>query len=44
MPTLDCAACAAKLEQRINRVPGVVSATLSYATKQLRLTAENPDA
>ncbi len=44
MPSLDCAACAAKLERLINEYPGVLSATVSYATKQLKLTAENPDA
>ena len=43
MPSLDCAACAAKLERLINEYPGVLSATVSYATKQLKLTAENPD-
>ena len=43
MPSLDCAACASKLERLINAQPGVLSATVSYATKQLKLTAENPD-
>ena len=41
---LDCAHCAAKVEERINEVPGVEKAVLTYATKQLRITAENPDA
>ena len=41
---LDCAHCAAKVEERINQVPGVEKALLTYATKQLRITAENPDA
>ncbi len=41
---LDCAHCAAKVEERINQVPGVEKAVLTYATKQLRITAENPDA
>lgn len=43
MPSLDCPACALKLEKLINAQPGVLSATVSYATKQLKLTAENPD-
>lgn len=43
MPSLDCPACALKLEKLINEQPGVLSATISYATKQLKLTAENPD-
>lgn len=41
---LDCAHCAAKVEDRINQVPGVEKAVLTFATKQLRITAENPDA
>ncbi len=41
---LDCAHCAAKVEERINEVPGVENAVLTYATKQLRITAEDPDA
>ena len=41
---LDCAHCAAKVEERINEVPGVENAVLTYATRQLRITAENPDA
>ncbi|MDY6083829.1 MAG: heavy metal translocating P-type ATPase [Dialister sp.] len=44
IPTLDCAACALKLEKLINNQPGVLSASISYATKTMRLTAENPDA
>ena len=41
---LDCAHCAAKVEERINEVPGVENAVLTYATRQLRITAVNPDA
>ena len=41
---LDCAHCAAKVEERINEVPGVENAVLTFATKQLRITAKNPDA
>lgn len=43
IPTLDCAACALKLEKLINHQPGVLSASISYATKTMRLTAEDPD-
>lgn len=43
IPTLDCAACSLKLEKLINNQPGVLSASISYATKTMRLTAENPD-
>ncbi|WP_370797207.1 cation transporter [Dialister hominis] len=43
MPTLDCAACALKLEKLINKQPDVISASISYATKTLKLTAEDPD-
>ena len=41
---LDCANCAAKIERKINELPEVAEATLTFATKQLRVTAKNPDA
>ncbi len=41
---LDCANCAAKIEAKINSLPEVQEATITFATKQLRVTAENPDA
>ncbi|MEY8390403.1 cadmium-translocating P-type ATPase [Lachnospiraceae bacterium] len=34
---LGCANCAAKMENRINQIPGVNAATLTFATKQLRV-------
>ena len=40
---LDCANCAAKIERMINNLPEVTSATVTYATKQLRITAKDPD-
>ena len=40
---LDCANCAAKIEKKFNDHPQVQEATITFATKQLRLTAENPD-
>ena len=41
---LDCANCAAKIETKFNALPEVKAATITFATRQLRLTAENPDA
>ena len=41
---LDCANCAAKAEEKIRKVPGVEQASITFATMQLRLTAEDPDA
>ena len=39
---LGCANCAAKMEDKMNRLEGV-EASLTFATRQLRLTAEDPD-
>ena len=41
---LDCANCAAKIEKKFNDHKDVQEATITFSTKQLRLTAENPDA
>ena len=41
---LDCANCAAKVEAALNALPEVQEAVLTYATMQLRITAEDPDA
>jgi len=41
---LDCANCAAKAEAAIRRLPGVEDAVITFATMQLRLTAQDPDA
>ena len=41
---LDCANCAAKIEAKINALPEVEAATITFATKQLRITADDPDA
>ena len=43
IPTLDCAACAVKLEKLVNHQPGVLSASISFATKTMKLTAKDPD-
>lgn len=40
---LGCANCAAKIEKEIMKLPGIEEAIITYSTKQLRLTAENPD-
>ena len=40
---IDCANCAAKIEALINKMPEVQEATIIFSTKQLRVTAENPD-
>ena len=40
---LDCANCAAKIEKKFNDLPEVEAATITFATKQLHLTAEQPD-
>ena len=40
---LDCANCAAKIEAKINAMPEVEEAVITFATRQLRVTAENPD-
>lgn len=42
LENLGCAHCAAKMEEKINELPNV-SATITFATKQLRVTAKNPD-
>lgn len=44
LENLGCAHCASKMEEKINALPGVRSATITYATKQLRLDADNPEA
>ena len=44
LENLGCANCAAKMERQIAALPGVESCTITYATKQLRLNAANPEA
>jgi len=41
---LDCANCAARIEDKFNALPEVQAASITFATKQLRITAEDPDA
>ena len=41
---LDCANCAAKIEVKFNAHPQVEEAVITFSTRQLRLTAQDPDA
>ncbi len=41
---LDCAHCGAKIEKLIGEMDGIEDVSLSYPLKQLRITAEAPDA
>ena len=41
---IDCANCAAKIEAKIRAMPEVAFATVSFATKQLRVSANHQDA
>ena len=43
LENLGCANCAAKMEQKINALPSVEHASITYATKQLHLTADDCD-
>ena len=43
LENLGCAHCASKMEEKIAGLPGVISATIVYSTKQLRLEAEDPE-
>ena len=44
LENLGCANCAAKMEKKIKELSGVKYATITYTTKQLRLSAKDPDA
>ena len=41
---LDCANCAAKMEDAINQLPGVTSATVSFLTQKMTIEADDVDA
>lgn len=43
LENLGCAHCASKMEEQIGKLEGVTSATITFATKQLRVTAKNPE-
>ena len=44
LENLGCANCAAKMEAKIKALPQVDYATITYSTKQLRVSAPDPDA
>lgn len=44
LENLGCAHCAAKMEEKINQLPTVKDATITFATKQLRIAADDCDA
>ena len=44
LENLGCAHCASKMEEQIQHLDGVENATITFATKQLRLNAADPDA
>lgn len=43
LENLGCANCASKIESKIAKLPGVEEATITFATKQLRLKAKEPE-
>ena len=44
LANLGCAHCASKMEAKINSLPQVEEAVITFALKQLKVTAEDPDA
>ena len=38
---VDCANCAAKMEEAVKKVPGVSSATVSFMTQKLAIEADD---
>ena len=43
LENLGCAHCAAKMEEKIGEINGIEQVSITFATKQLRITAEEPD-
>ena len=43
LENLGCADCAARMERKISELPGVISADIAFATRQLRVTAQSPE-
>lgn len=43
LDNLGCANCAVKMERQIRELPGVEMATITFATKQLRVAAEHQE-
>lgn len=44
LENLGCAHCASKMEEKIGKLPQVKGATITFATKQLRIAADDCDA
>ena len=40
---LDCANCGAKIEAKLNKLPNIHFAQLTFSTKKLKIVAKNPD-
>ena len=40
---LDCAHCAAKMEESIRKIDGVISANISFMTQKLTIEANDED-
>ena len=40
---LECAHCAAKMETAINKIDGVISASISFMTQKLTIEADEKD-
>ena len=40
---LDCAHCAAKMEESIRKIDGVISANISFMTQKLTIEANDKD-
>lgn len=43
LENLGCANCASKMEKKIKELPGVAYASITYATKQLRVAADHQE-
>lgn len=41
MQDLDCANCAAKMEEAVRKIPGVNSASVSFMTQKMTIDAED---
>ena len=41
LENLDCANCAAKIERKLSKLPELNDVSVTFATKQLRVSANN---
>ena len=44
LENLDCANCTAKIERKLSKLPELNDVSVTFATKQLRFEAEDPEA